>query len=1341
MLNHDSSIISSSKIDSFLDEFAGELTLLKSIPPRIDETDCYPEEDICLIEKLLYDNSSSRPPEEFVSENSYAKIESFSPSPIPIEDSDYLMEEMDLSCTSDDPMPSSIEDDDDDDSKRDILLRLLMKLTIVNQRIMNIITSKFLAIILILWVFNHGQPPRYTVNHPIFNAHNDLLTSQTTLMEQMTQLTSMCEMFCQIVQRKQEEKQIEEEQAANAIYWKIPACCDDDDDNNSAITPNEPADSLSMGDEHLNTISATESDEFIKSCVENLVPNPKIISTKIDQHHFNAESDLIESMLNHDSSIISSSKIDSFLDEFAGELTLLKSIPPRIDETDCYPEEDICLIEKLLYDNSSSRPPEEFVSENSYAKIESFSPSPIPIEDSDYLMEEMDLSCTSDDPMPSSIEDDDDDDSKRDILLRSLQHSRSPQVVSATKLPILNPNEFDLWKMRIEQYFLMTDYSLWEVILNGDSPVPTRVIEGVVHPVAPTTAEQKLARTNELKAHEKRFGGNTETKKVQKTLLKQQYENFTGSSSESLDQIHDRLRKLISQLKILEVSLSQEDINLKFLRSLPTEWRTHTLIWRNKTDLEEQSLDDLFNSLKIHKAEVKSSSTTSTSTQNIAFVSSSNTDSTNEPVSAAASVSVVCAKIPVSALPNVDSLSGVLQLPQGHFARECRSPKDTRRNGVAEPHRRIVPVETSTSNVLVSQCLGYNSQVFTRYMFDCDDYLTSESDESLSPSPIYDRYQSGNGYHAVPPPYTGTFMPPKPDLVFHNAPTDVETVHTAFNVKLSPTKPDQDLSPTTRPLAPIIEDLVSDSEDESETKTPQNILSFIQPTEQVKFSRPSVKHVETSFLTATSKTAITKPTSNGKCRNRKAFFVCKSLTHLIKDCDYHEKKMAQTTARNHAQRGNHKQYARMPFSNPQRHVVPTAVLTLSKLVPITDVRPVTTVVPKPTVTRPRQAKTVVTNPNSPLRRHINRSPSPKATTFPPKVTAVKTPMVNDAQGVKGKWEWKPKCPILDHVSRNTSASMTLKRFDYNDALGRSKKPKGGKISGKGKIKTGKLDFDDVYFVKKLKFNLFSVSQMCDKKNIVLFTDTECLVLFFKFKLPDENQVLLRVPRENNMYNVDLKNIVPSGDLTCLFAKAILDEIKEIKREFSVPRTPQQNGIAERKNRTLIEGARTMLADSLLPIPFWAEAVNTACYVQNRALVTKPKNKTPYELLHGRTLSSGPAWLFDIDILTKTMNYQLLTAGNQSNPSTGVQEQFDAEKAREENEPEFEGRKPESKVNVSPSSSAQSKKHDDNTKREAKGKIHVESLTGYRNLSAEFEDFSDNSINKDNAAHILVPAVG
>nr|GEU65657.1 reverse transcriptase domain-containing protein [Tanacetum cinerariifolium] len=309
---------------------------------------------------------------------------------------------------------------------------------------------------------DHCQPPQYTVNHPIFNAHNDLLNTQNKLMEQMT---SLCEMVGEFIQKKHKEEQV-----ANARYWKIPACCDDDDDYNFAITPNEPVDSLIMGDEHLNTILATESDEFIKSSVENLVPNPsesegengcdvpacfttfsnvlfnddyefdssdnqslydedvpekifsvpffeeEIIHMKIDQHHDNAESDLVESLRTHDSSLIISSKINSLFDEFAGELTLLKSISPGIDETDCYPEDEIRLTKRLVYDNSSPRLPEEFVSESFNADIEYFFPSPIPIKDSDSLMEEIDLSFTPDDPMPSGIEEDDDD-FERDILI------------------------------------------------------------------------------------------------------------------------------------------------------------------------------------------------------------------------------------------------------------------------------------------------------------------------------------------------------------------------------------------------------------------------------------------------------------------------------------------------------------------------------------------------------------------------------------------------------------------------------------------------------------------------------------------------------------------------------------------------------------------------------------------------------------------------------------------------------------------------------------------------------------------------------------------------------------
>nr|GEZ50677.1 retrovirus-related Pol polyprotein from transposon TNT 1-94 [Tanacetum cinerariifolium] len=174
-----------------------------------------------------------------------------------------------------------------------------------------------------------------------------------------------------------------------------------------------------------------------------------------------------------------------------------------------------------------------------------------------------------------------------------------------------------------------------------------------------------------------------------------------------------------------------------------------------------------------------------------------------------------------------------------------------------------------------------------------------------------------------------------------------------------------------------------------------------------------------------------------------------------------------------------------------------------------------------------------------------------------------------------------------------------------------------------------------------------------------------------------------------------------------------------------------------------------MANSLLPIPFWAEAVNTACYVQNRVLVTKPHTKTPYELLHAKTPSIDFMRSFGchvtilntLDSLEKAreesdQHYVLFLVW--SSGSTNPQN-INGDATFDEKEPKFEGRKPESEKNISLSNSAQ--KQDDKTKREAKGKSPVESLTGYRNLSAEFEDFSDNSINVVNAVGTLVSAVG
>ncbi|GJS90633.1 ribonuclease H-like domain-containing protein, partial [Tanacetum coccineum] len=269
----------------------------------------------------------------------------------------------------------------------------------------------------------------------------------------------------------------------------------------------------------------------------------------------------------------------------------------------------------------------------------------------------------------------------------------------------------------------------------------------------------------------------------------------------------------------------------------------------------------------------------------------------------------------------------------------------------------------------------------------------------------------------------------------------------------------------------------------------------------------------------------------------------------------------------------------------------------------------------------------------------------------------------------------------------------------------------GSISGKGTIRLGNLVFDDVAFVKELgHFNLFSISQICDKKLNVLFTEKECFVVSADFKMTDENQVLLKVPRQHNMYTFDMKNVASSKGYTCLLAKASSDEAKlwhrrlghlnfknlnklvkdnlvrglpsksfkndhtcvacqkgkqhkasckaKIDRfvthplhtlhmdlqEFSNARTPQQNGVAERMNRTLIEAARTMLADSHLPTTFWAEAVNTACYTFNRGI--------------------GHRWMFDLDYLTDSMNYIPVSLQNQANPA-GSKEVIDIDVQTEE----------------------------------------------------------------------------
>ncbi|GJY02212.1 putative ribonuclease H-like domain-containing protein, partial [Tanacetum coccineum] len=605
--------------------------------------------------------------------------------------------------------------------------------------------------------------------------------------------------------------------------------------------------------------------------------------------------------------------------------------------------------------------------------------------------------------------------------------------------------------------------------------------------------------------------------------------------------------------------------------------------------------------------------------------------------------------------------------------------------------------------------------------------------------------------------------------------------------------------------APIIKDWVSDcDEDECEEMVYDNVQYKSEPKPEQAGQPRNINENPRNNRTNWNEKK-TQKLGVGFQFTKKACFVCGSFNHLIKDCDFHDKKMVQKPVINNVQKGTGQREVRLvwnnalrtnhqKFSDSRRNFTPTAVLTKSGIVPISTARqrsskaatplsaarPINTDAPKLFMNVAKTKPNVFQKAHSFSMRPFNQQTALNNRSLNNKVNTAKVNYVNTAKGkrvtrVVGKqginsvkssscWVWRPKRNIVDHISKN-SGSYICKPFDYGDPQVALKdtgifdsgcsrhmtgnksyltdyqdydggfvafagSSKGGRITGKGKIKTGKLDFEDVYFVKELKFNLFSVSQMCDKKNSVLFTETECLILSPDFKLPDENQVMLKIPRKDNMYSFDLKNVVPSKGLTCLIAKATNDEsnmwhrrlghinfktmnklmkgnlvrglpskifendhsyvacqkgkqhkaslviddytkfswvlflakkdetsgilknfitgienqlnhkvkiircdngtefknyemnqfygIKGIKIEFSNARTPQQNGVAERKNKTLIEAARTMLSDSLLPIPFWAEVVNTACYVQNRVLVTKPHNKTPYELLIGRT---------------------------------------------------------------------------------------------------------------------------
>ncbi|GKB75867.1 retrovirus-related pol polyprotein from transposon TNT 1-94 [Tanacetum coccineum] len=347
------------------------------------------------------------------------------------------------------------------------------------------------------------------------------------------------------------------------------------------------------------------------------------------------------------------------------------------------------------------------------------------------------------------------------------------QSIQTIKLPILQPGEYDPRKIRMDQYLQCIDYTLWEIVENGNASILTKTVDGKETVIPPTSVEEKAQRRAELKARSTLLMSlpnehqlNFNSYKDAKTLI-QAIENRFGET-------YERLQKLISQLEMHGEVIPQEDINQKLLRSLSQEWTMHNIVWRNKQEIETLSLDDIFNNLKAYKSEVKRTSSSTTNSHNVAFLSSSNTNSTTKAVNTTQGVNTASTQGAADSSTTVENLSDVViysffssqpctphldneDLQQinpddleemdlrwniamltmrtrrflkntrrklnmankerigfdkskvecfnchkrGHFATECRAPRN-QDNRNKEPTKRTVPIEETTSTALLS---------------------------------------------------------------------------------------------------------------------------------------------------------------------------------------------------------------------------------------------------------------------------------------------------------------------------------------------------------------------------------------------------------------------------------------------------------------------------------------------------------------------------------------------------------------------------------------------------------------------------------------------------------------
>ncbi|GJS04174.1 putative ribonuclease H-like domain-containing protein [Tanacetum coccineum] len=782
-------------------------------------------------------------------------------------------------------------------------------------------------------------------------------------------------------------------------------------------------------------------------------------------------------------------------------------------------------------------------------------------------------------------------------------------------------NEYgNIWNFYLDR--IINNHNLWDVIINGDleeEPEPTRETSA---PPAPKTAKQLAAKRNQERVKSilllaipdeylLKFHNVAEAKSLW------EFENFSTASNESPDKAYDRFQKLISQLEVHGAPISKEDINQKFLRSLPPSWNQIALIIRNKPDSDEIDIDDLYNNLRVYEDEMKRYSSSTPTSQNLAFLSFENTSSTNKVSTASGDFGVSTA----------GGTSQVPSTPCGYV--DCQSKEvhseDRKEHGF---QRKMTYLEEIKGKDLMVTMAGAMHQQINLHLITAscsssssDNEVVKERDDLKLKIEKWEESSKNLDelliYKLVARDKTGLGYGTQLNEMSNNSETDSEISLSVFDVRSS----DEESTPVNDMLSKA-DGYHAGKTNEVNTQKPKIVYESVDRDKVIiedwnSDDEDDVSKVQTVSPVKTNEFQTVKPRVDkiGQTFQKqgigfkkiKACFVCKSTDHLIKDCNFHDKKSQEPKLKNmvnigqregkpvwdNTKRVNHQNFSK--YLHLSKTLVPSGVLTRTGLhrpsvstawpvstarASVSTARPVNTV--RPRVSTARSICTAKPSVSTARPVYATRPIYPRMDNVRPRgsCSPIKRAVVNTGKGKldtdfkKLIWVWRPKGNYLDHVSKDSGSFMLKKGnpeillqdhavvdsgcsshmtgnkaylSDYEDFNGGfvafGSDPKGGKITGKGKIKTANLDFDDVYFVDELKFNLFSVSQMCDKKNSVLFTESECLILSPSFKLLDESQVVLRAPRKDDVYSLDLKNIVPSGGITCLYANATADESK------------------------------------------------------------------------------------------------------------------------------------------------------------------------------------------------------